>query len=128
MFRNIARKYSSFTNIKYNQELFKVNIFRENRSYGKENRVAAIKKFYDITRETHNHNIDSHDNSLYHKSLTNKDSKIHPNIEDNYPLYMDNFNYSSKHLVEDFNKKWKTNLTLEEYYKYYSGFPPTVLM
>jgi len=109
MFRNIARKYSSFTNIKYNQELSKAHIFRENRSYGKENRLESIKNFYDKTRYTHNHNIDSNDNSLYHKSLTNKDSKIHTNIN--------NYDYSAKALVDDFNRRWKKNLTMEQYYK-----------
>jgi len=123
MFRNCIRKYAA--NIKYYEGLSKVNISRENRSYGKENRIEAIKKFYDMTRETHNHNIDSHDNSLY-KNISNpyvKDSVMRTHIK-NYPQNMDNFNYSSKHLVEDFNKRWKKNLTLEEYYKYYACSQP----
>ena len=50
MIKNTARKFSSFKNIKYQEGLSKVNI-RENRSYGKDNRVKAIKKFYDMTRK-----------------------------------------------------------------------------
>ena len=109
MFRSITQKYSSFTNIKYNQGLSKTINPRENRSYGKENRVKAIKKFYDITRETH-----KPDHKLY---TYVKDSEIHPYIRDNYPINMDNYNYSSHYLVKDFNRRWKTNITLEEYYK-----------
>ena len=126
MFRSITQKYSSFTNIKYNQGLSKVNIFRENRSYGKENRVKAIKKFYDMTRETRNADCG---NSLYNRENLDykcpmdvcvcrsngykpktlpydKDSEIHPYIKDNYPLNV-------KFLVDDFNKKSNTNLTME---------------
>lgn len=44
-------------------------------------------------------NIDSHDNSLYHKSLKN------------------NYNYSIKSIVEDYNQRWNKNLTIEEYLK-----------
>ena len=118
MFRHCVRKYAA--NIKYYEGLSKVNNYRENRSYGKVNRVEAIKKFYDITRETPNYNIDSHDNSLYIKeppnlSLYNKDSKIF--VNDNYPINMNNYNYSSHYLVKDFNSRWKKNITLEEYYK-----------
>jgi len=120
MFRHCVRKYAA--NIKYYEGLSKVNNYRENRSYGKANRVEAIKKFYDITRETPNCNIDSHDNSLYIKGPPKlytyvKDSEIHPYIRDNYPINMDNYNYSSHYLVKDFNKRWKTNITLEEYYR-----------
>ena len=118
MFRHCVRKYSS--NIKYYEGPSKVNNFRENRAYGKVNRIEAIKKFYDITRETHDYNVDSHDNSLYIKESPklypyNKDSKTH--INDNYPINMNNYNYSSHYLVKDFNRRWKKNLTMEEYYK-----------
>ena len=58
-------------------------------------------------------NIDSHDNSLYHEQLKNK---LY-----NKPLNINNFNYSSKALVEDFNKRWKGNITLEEYYENLKG-------
>ena len=54
MFRNCIRKYAA--NIKYYEGLSKVNNYRENRSYGKVNRLKAIQKFYDITRETHKSN------------------------------------------------------------------------
>ena len=123
MFRHCVRKYAA--NIKYYEGLSKVNNYRENRSYGKVNRVEAIKKFFDITRETPNCNIDSHDNSLYIKESPkldpyNKDSKTHMN--DDYPINMDNYNYSSHYLVKDFNSRWKKNITLEEYYK---GFRAT---
>ena len=107
MFRHCVRKYAA--NIKYYEGLSKVNNYRENRSYGKTNRIKAIQKFYDITRETHKSN-----HKLYPYV---KDSEIHPYIRDNYPLNMNNYNYSSKYLVEDFNKRWKTNITLEEYYR-----------
>ena len=111
MFRNCIQKSSSLikqsSNISYQT---KINNFRENRSYGKEMRIVSIKKFYDSTR-VNQHNIDSHDNSMYHKSLTDKNSKVHPHIN--------NHDYSTKALVEDFNKRWKKNLTLEEYYKYF---------
>ena len=112
MFRNITRKYSSFTNIKYHQGLSKVNIFRENRSYGKENRVKAIQKFYDITRCDKNENIDSHDNSLY-MGLNNiyiKDSKMHPHIENKY-------GFSAKHLVDDFNRRRNKDMTMKQYFE-----------
>ena len=120
MFRHCVRKYAA--NIKYYEGLSKVNNYRENRSYGKANRVQAIKKFYDITRETPDYNIDSHDNSLYIKESPklfpyNKDSEIHPYIRDNYPINMDNYNYSSHYLVKDFNRRWNKKFTLEEYYR-----------
>ena len=118
MFHHCVRKYA--VNIKYYEGLSKVNNCRENRTYGKTSRIQAIKIFYDMTRETTNYNIDSHDNSLYIKKPSKlypykKDSKIH--YKDNYPLNMNNYNYSSKYLVEDFNRRWKKNLTMEEYYK-----------
>ena len=119
MFRNCIKKSSSLikqsSNISYQT---KINNFRENRSYGKELRIESIKKFYDSTRvnqpdnpSNYNENIDSHNNSMYHKSLTDKNSKVYPHIN--------NHDYSTKALVEDFNKRWKKNLTLEEYYKYF---------
>ena len=116
MFRNCIKKSSSLikqsSNISYQT---KINNFRENRSYGKEMRIVSIKKFYDSTRASPSkipdENIDSHDNSMYHKSLTDKNSKVYPHIN--------NHDYSTKALVEDFNKRWKKNLTLEEYYKYF---------
>lgn len=51
-------------------------------------------------------NIDSHDNSLYHKSLKNKSC-----------YYNNNYNYSIKSIVEDYNARWNKNLTIEEYLK-----------
>jgi len=118
MFRVFVRNYTS--NIKYYEGISKVNNYRENRSYGKSTRVKSIKKFYELTREIPEHNIDSHDNSLYVKEPPNlfpykKDSKTY--VNNNYPINMDNYNYSSKYLVEDFNRRWKKNLTMEEYYK-----------
>ena len=118
MFRLFVRNYTS--NIKYYEGISKVNNYRENRSYGKSTRVKSIKKFYELTREIPEHNIDSHDNSLYVKEPPNlfpykKDSKTY--VNNNYPINMDNYNYSSKYLVEDFNRRWKKNLTMEEYYK-----------
>ena len=44
-------------------------------------------------------NIDPHDNSLYHSSLRN------------------NYNYSIKSIVDDYNRRWKKNITIEDYYK-----------
>jgi len=114
MFRNCIKKSSSLikqsSNISYQT---KINNFRENRSYGKEMRIESIKNFYDSTRvnkpnilSNPDENIDSHDNSMYHKSLKGKKSKVYPHIN--------NHDYSTKALVEDFNKRWKKNLTLEE--------------
>ena len=144
MIRNCIRKSPSLikqsSNICYQT---KINNFRENRSYGKEKRIEAIQKFYDLTRinPSKNKNIDSQDNSMYHKSLTNMkcksdfevcvcllngyNSSICPYVKDseggsvcnNYPVNMDNYDYSSKALVEGFNKKWDKKLTIEEYYK-----------
>ena len=118
MFRIFVRNYTS--TVKYYEGISKVNNYRENRSYGKSVRVKSIKKFYELTREIPEHNIDSHDNSLYVKEHPNlfpykKDSKTY--VNNNYPINMDNYNYSSKYLVEDFNRRWKKNLTMEEYYK-----------
>lgn len=48
-------------------------------------------------------NIDSHDNSLYHKSL--------------YEPVRDNYNYSIKVIVDEYNKRWNKNVTIEEYLK-----------
>ena len=122
MFRYCIQKSPSLikqsSNISYQT---KINNFRENRSYGKEMRIVSIKKFYDSTRVNQpnipsnpDENIDSHDNSMYHKSLTDKNSKIH--------AHMNNHDYSAKALVDDFNKRWIKKLTLEEYYKYLKTF------
>lgn len=51
-------------------------------------------------------NIDSHDNSLYHKSLKNKSS-----------YYNNNYDYSIKSIVQDYNERWNKNVTIEEYLK-----------
>ena len=126
MIRNCIRKSPSLikqsSNICYQTKL---NNFRENRSYGKEKRIESIQKFYDLTRinPSKNKNIDSHDNSMYHKSLTNMKCKsdfevcicilneyksnICPYVKDSKmtPLNI-------KTLVEDFNKRCKTNLTM----------------
>ena len=48
-------------------------------------------------------NIDSHDNSLYHESLYKK--------ENNYSKH------SIQSIVDDYNRRWNKNLTVEEYYK-----------
>ena len=48
-------------------------------------------------------NIDSHDNSIYHKSL--------------YEPVRDNYNYSIKVIVDEYNKRWNKNVTIEEYLK-----------
>ena len=48
-------------------------------------------------------NIDSHDNSLYHKSL--------------YEPVRDNYNYSIKVIVDEYNQRWNKNVTIEEYLK-----------
>ena len=45
-------------------------------------------------------NIDSHNNSMYHKSL-----------------YRNNHNYSIQAIVDDYNRRWKQNITVEEYLK-----------
>ena len=48
-------------------------------------------------------NIDSHDNSIYHKSL--------------YEPVRDNYNYSIKVIVDEYNQRWNKNVTIEEYVK-----------
>lgn len=50
-----------------------------------------------------NDNIGSHDNSMYHPSLKNNDNKF------------DNYNYSIKSIVDNYNERWNKNLTIEEY-------------
>ena len=45
-------------------------------------------------------NIDSHDNSLYHKSLYEKKN-----------------NYSVQVIVDDYNRRWKQNITVEDYFE-----------
>ena len=52
-----------------------------------------------IVENNYLENIDSHDNSLYHNSLRN------------------NYNYSIKSIVSDYNRRWKKNITIEEYLK-----------
>lgn len=44
-------------------------------------------------------NIDSHNNTLYHPSLKT------------------NYNYSIRMIVDDYNRRWKKNITIEEYLK-----------
>ena len=44
-------------------------------------------------------NIDSHNNTLYHPSLKT------------------NYNYSIRMIVDDYNKRWNAQLTVEEYIK-----------
>ena len=46
-------------------------------------------------------NIDSHDNSLYHESLTKKN----------------NHKYSIQSIVDDYNRRWKENITVEDYFE-----------
>ena len=47
-------------------------------------------------------NLDSHDNTLYHKSLYEKTN---------------NYNYSVQVIVDDYNRRWKQNITVEDYLK-----------
>ena len=54
-------------------------------------------------------NIDSHDNSLYHKSLKNKSS-----------YNMNNYNYSIQSIVQDYNQRWNENITIEDYLKHFT--------
>ena len=44
-------------------------------------------------------NIDSHNNTIYHPSLKT------------------NYNYSIQMIVDDYNRRWKKNITVEEYLK-----------
>ena len=135
MIRNCIRKSPSLikqsSNICYQTKL---NNFRENRSYGKEKRIESIQKFYDSTRANpykilyKNKNIDSHDNSMYHKSLTNMKCKsdfevcicilneyksnICPYVKDSKMIPL-----NIKTLVEDFNHKCKTNMIMTQYFE-----------
>lgn len=52
-------------------------------------------------------NIDSHDNSLYHKSLK---------------APYNNDNYSIQSIVNNYNERWNKNLTIEEYVKNFTRF------
>ena len=58
---------------------------------------------FKILTDSYKCNIDSHDNSLYHESLYKK--------ENNYSKH------SIQSIVDDYNRRWKKNLTVEEYYK-----------
>ena len=58
---------------------------------------GEFKKSIKLYENNNSENIDSHDNSLYHSSLRN------------------NYNYSIKSIVEDYNRRWKQNITIEEY-------------
>ena len=51
-------------------------------------------------------NIDTHDNSLYHKSLKYKSS-----------YNMNNYNYSIQSIVQDYNQRWNKNITVQDYLK-----------
>ena len=44
-------------------------------------------------------NIDSHNNTIYHPSLKT------------------NYNYSIQMIVDDYNRRWKKNITVEKYLK-----------
>ena len=44
-------------------------------------------------------NIDSHNNTIYHPTLKT------------------NYNYSIQMIVDDYNRRWKKNITVEEYLK-----------
>lgn len=68
---------------------------RWNNEISKEEFKNKIKLY----EKNNNENIDSHDNSLYHNSLRN------------------NYNYSIKSIVSDYNRRWKKNITIEEYLK-----------
>ena len=57
---------------------------------------------FKLLTDSYKGNVDSHDNSLYHKSLYKK--------ENNYSKH------SIQSIVDDYNRRWKKNLTVEEYY------------
>uniref|UniRef100_A0A6C0C836 Uncharacterized protein n=1 Tax=viral metagenome TaxID=1070528 RepID=A0A6C0C836_9ZZZZ len=61
------------------------------------------KEEFKMLTDSYKGNIDSHDNSLYQESLYKK--------ENNYS------NHSIQSIVDDYNRRWKKNLTVEEYYK-----------
>jgi hypothetical protein len=61
------------------------------------------KQEFKILTDSYKNNIDSNDNSLYHESLYKK--------ENNYSKH------SIQSIVDDYNKRWKKNITVEEYYK-----------
>ena len=58
---------------------------------------------FKILTDSYKGNIDSHDNSLYHESLYKK--------ENNYSKH------SIQSIVDDYNKRWNKNITVEDYYK-----------
>ena len=61
------------------------------------------KEEFKLLTDNYKGNVDSHDNSLYHKSLYKKNN--------NYSKH------SIQSIVDDYNRRWKKNLTVEEYYK-----------
>ena len=64
------------------------------------------KKEFKLLTDSYKGNIDSHDNSLYHESLYKK--------ENNYKFKN---HYTKQSLVDDYNKRWNKNITVEDYYK-----------
>ena len=61
------------------------------------------KEEFKMLTDSYKGNIDSNDNSLYQESLYKK--------KNNYSKH------SIQSIVDDYNRRWKKNLTVEEYYK-----------
>lgn len=84
----------------YNEMKPLIDVFDE-RWEGKISKEEFKNKLEHHRRKTEN--IDSHDNSIYHKSL--------------YEPVRNNHNYSIQAIVDDYNTRWKKNITIEEYLK-----------
>ena len=103
-------------NLKEKSQFTSLSRYRETRLYGKEERVKALQTFYNNTRKYHMGNIDSHDNSLYHKSIRNKSFNIKASVSNKNltPIIKKN---TIQSIVDDYNRRWKKNITVEDYYK-----------
>ena len=70
--------------------------------YNRNDNIGIKVNFESINNCSPSENIDSQDNTLYHKSLYEKTN---------------NYNYSVQSIVEDYNVRWKKNITVEDYLK-----------
>jgi hypothetical protein len=104
--KKINDKITNKINLPNNDKVNKLN-FNDNRhilkTFDARWNGDMNKEEFKILTDSYKGNIDSHDNSLYHESLYKK--------VNNYSKH------SIQSIVEDYNRRWKKNLTVEEYYK-----------
>ena len=105
-FKKINDKITNKINLPNNDKVNKLN-FNDHRhilkTFDARWNGDMNKEEFKILTDSYKGNIDSHDNSLYHESLYKK--------VNNYSKH------SIQSIVEDYNRRWKKNLTVEEYYK-----------